>query len=435
MFVDGIPDGQEWEYSINGGATWIRGGVGGNGREFLDLPNNGRREGVNHNVKARLSANDRLKGLTESDTLNVTYDHIARPIVTIDPNGGLTAQSARIVGNKEEGATLAYRIGRLNPNTTPLREIEKTPQNASIFPDVGFDANYLKSLNDRNGINGYQIVETDRAGNVGETALPTFVRVSHLKGGAGNWGNPSSGRIGTSGNDVLVLDRTADDKDGLIKNGNMDTGARVNLGDGDDIFQMAGTMYAHTYVDMGAGNDYFNVNELASPASPLNILMGDGHDELVIRTDYGARNYAVYGTETNVNLGSGDDSITIQGNNWKFASPGAQLNGGTGYDTLIAESGIRYSTGANIEHREIHAITGFEKLIMRRGGDFLVDTQFLNNNHDTNNTFTVEGNGNLHISGGHNVRAGTVQNDGHTYRVVDASGYTILVEQGISILG
>lgn len=372
IWVDNVQNGAAWEYSTDGGRTWNDGGIGGAGQEGFVLPSTSQVKGRNYQIVARVKGADDSR----SDTLNMTLDQVAAPkILSVDgPNGGHTIYVQPETLRDRDSVALVF------------------PAAAARNRDVAFQKNVRQSdgaiaMRGPQGtkISDFLVKETDIAGNIGYAKAPIIYEYNHLKGlptskYGKNW-------TGTDDNEILRIIPSASQGDGVIHNGDMDSGASVFMNGGDDELYM-NSMWAATSVNMGSGNDTMNMDTIRGN---VQINMGTGDDVLIIRGYFGARNYAIFGEQTHVNLGDGDDVLVLESAS-KIGSPSSDVIGGAGYDIIKSNQGLSYSTRLS-SHRDMDSIQGFEEIDMRNTArdELLLSSRFLQRNHH-NGVFTVKGN-------------------------------------------
>lgn len=404
-----VQPGTKWEYSLNGGRTWQAGGEGREGANSFRMPDNGLVKGREHQLVARVVGNDE----TRSDTLKVTYDHVASP--NIIETEGNNSGSRVIVAPESASSTVSLVYPNRQDQDFSRSNITRQSDGARILTSAGTLGNLV-------------VKEVDVAGNTGLARTPNVYEYNHLKG------NPTSkyGKnfTATENDDILRIIPTATNGDGLIANGDMDSNATVNMLGGDDQLYM-NSMWASTKVDMGDGNDKMNLETIRGN---VEIQMGRGNDELTIRGYYGARKYAVYGEKTLVDFGAGDDTLIVESAN-KIASPSSDLRGGAGYDVIKAKSALSYSTKLS-SHRDMDAVTGFEEIDLRNGAndEFLLSKTFLTNNHDSG-VFTVKGDAGDKVElEGSSFLGRDTDGEGVHYNVYStSSGTTVWLQDTISV--
>ena len=136
------------------------------------------------------------------------------------------------------------------------------------------------------------------------------------------------------------------------------SGTTVELGTGDDSLTVNSTGYGveNCTIKAGEGNDSISITSHRDSVRNAQIETGDGNDTVVLNAS-GPNNVELF--NTNINLGSGDDNLTL-----RFAI-NSTVDGGEGFDTLrLLDAERFYSTVKNADGSyEITRINnGFFKL-------------------------------------------------------------------------
>ena len=232
--------------------------------------------------------------------------------------------------------------------------------------------------------------------------------------------------------------------------GSMYSNTQVDMGTGDDVFNLKGDMYGNSQVAMGDGDDVFNVGQSIRDSSKVNL--GNGNDVLrvggyvedcaVVNAGEGDNVVTVGGVIDNakITFGSGNDQLTVTG---EFngcdatASMGAgddiltftgkkvvgQLEGGSGFDTLVLDytaDNSLVNSCVNVTNLSSANFTGFELIKME--GKNAVDIRYCDLAADTSRT------GALFIQGGRDSKVdlgGNNWNSDSTWMrdLTDSSGW------------
>ncbi len=120
--------------------------------------------------------------------------------------------------------------------------------------------------------------------------------------------------------------------------GNVYPSCRLNTFDADDLIVVQGSLFAD--MNTAGGDDVATIHAIASDT----VKMGDGNDSLTAQQVEGARikmeagndlaSLQAVGANTEIEMGAGDDQLTIAGT----IATSAQLDGGAGNDTLVLKT-------------------------------------------------------------------------------------------------
>ncbi|EBQ9024289.1 TPA: hypothetical protein ACF637_004771, partial [Salmonella enterica] len=224
-----------------------------------------------------------------------------------------------------------------------------------------------------------------------------------LKTGTKNYEMDSSARN--------LKDNGIDDGiDTVVIGGAMTDGAKIYLGEGDDVMTI-GTKNGYsgnvdgsnTIIDMGGGNDRLTIKGNIQNAAKID--MGDGNNSVIV--EGGVNN------TSSITFGSGDDQLTIgttlgEGLGNPIISLGAgndivtwggttisstnKIDGGIGIDTLILTTLTDTKTNSDVTNLSSQKFTSFENIEMISNGQS-VDIRYKDLLDDTENEIP------LHIKG------------------------------------
>ena len=270
-----------------------------------------------------------------------------------------------------------------------------------------------------------------------------------------NWCYPEQGSIWSYNCNTVTLIAMGAGNDRLDTGvsggkGSMYSNTQVDMGTGDDVFNLKGDMYGNSQVAMGDGDDVFNVGQSIRDSSKVNL--GNGNDVLrvggyvedcaVVNAGEGDNVVTVGGVIDNakITFGSGNDQLTVTG---EFngcdatASMGAgddiltftgkkvvgQLEGGSGFDTLVLDytaDNSLVNSCVNVTNLSSANFTGFELIKME--GKNAVDIRYCDLAADTSRT------GALFIQGGRDSKVdlgGNNWNSDSTWMrdLTDSSGW------------
>ena len=234
--------------------------------------------------------------------------------------------------------------------------------------------------------------------------------------------------------------------------GSMYSNTQVDMGTGDDVFNLKGDMYCNSQVVMGDGDDVLNVGQSIRDTAKVNL--GNGNDVLhvggyvedcaVVNAGEGDNVVTVHGIVDNAKMmfGSGNDKLTVT-NDFNgcgvVASMGAgddvlifegknvtgQMKGGSGFDTLVLDytsDNSLINSCVNVTNLSSADFTGFELIKME--GKNAVDIRYCDLVSDTSRT------GALFIQGGRDSKVDLGSNNWNSdstwmRNLNDSSGWRI----------
>ncbi|WP_040631277.1 Ig-like domain-containing protein [Moraxella boevrei] len=336
--VLGLTEGQEWEYSIDGGEWQV-----GTGTSF-ELPDNTSIDGTGYTVKARLKED--TTQITESSTF--TYDKVANaPVIAV-------VSANEVTGVAEAGAlvTITDQLGKKLGSA-----IADATGSYTFNVDTPFVSGSVYKLN-----------QLDKAGNQSISSEFNYVNLPRI---TKDWTDQSTGNIAI----------TVGDSSGGIGNGNIyGIGTDVNTGDGNDSLYVKGQVFAAININMGGGDDYFRANYLSGTnGTEIDIDMGDGNDIFELTADIAGR--SAY--QSRILMGAGDDDARLShyiASDW--------IDGGVGNDTLTFTNLF-----GKVADQDFSTIKGFETIDLTGTKDNILWNV---------NLATLEANGSetvLHIKG------------------------------------
>lgn len=169
--------------------------------------------------------------------------------------------------------------------------------------------------------------------------------------------------------------------------GNMYADTAVEMGSGDDTFNLKGQMYSNSIVDMGIGDDVINIG--GNVHNHAEIYAGEGNDTLTVGEDID--DYA------KVSMGAGNDTVTVN----EDIEGKAQVALGDGNDSLTVAYDVEgcssIDTGAGNDTIKIgEDVEDYVHINMGAGNDVLSVARFVENETvidmgDGDNTATMAG--------------------------------------------
>ncbi|OOS02505.1 hypothetical protein B0189_10085, partial [Moraxella cuniculi] len=376
--VTGVPAGQAWQYTTDGGKTWTDGTTSSTGENSFTMPNNNELRGVSHKLQVRLKDTPD----TKSNELTATYDKVTTA-------GRVTA--------KIEGQTATLLVTDLEPGAVASVNGQNRPVgNDGVVLISGLQISGPTSIFGTGGnatsqnVNiGYNL--TDIAGNTAgsstssvykfinmprvysENAPNEKTRVTHITNNVGD------------SNDIILVGvqgNAPSDGDIVARAG---TPVNIDTRGGDDTI-IAKTIQSigigNTTINMGAGNDsiYLSAYISASGTGDININMGDGND--LIKTGF-STNQALFSSTgaspVTIDMGRGDDTFVLVGR--KNGAGPVNLKGGEGFDTLEIEGATsQYNSGKVQFNDNNFNITGFERILFKNGTSIDLSVQDIANN-------------------------------------------------------
>lgn len=171
-----------------------------------------------------------------------------------------------------------------------------------------------------------------------KTDVNTFDGDDEVSVGVDMQGNSS---INTgAGNDTVTISR--DTKANSV----------INTGEGDDTINVDRWLRGRTEVDAGSGNDTINIGEIRYYTK---TYAGAGNDTLTVGS-------ILHNFRGVIDMGAGDDTLTITDGGTPFSGVNATFTGGEGNDTLTL------TTVDTARWNQIkHMFTGFETIILTDG--------------------------------------------------------------------
>ncbi|OOR89470.1 hypothetical protein B0181_07290, partial [Moraxella caviae] len=318
------PSGAAWEYTTDGGDTWIA----GTGTSFT-MPRNGDIDGQANRLQVRLKDDPSVV----SNVINAVYDHVT----TV---GNITPEVS--------GSNYTLTIRNLEPGS--YVSVSGSASRQGVADDKG---NFVVQSPLNSGLFGqqvtYNVSVTDKAGNTATNAGASTMTLTRMPNLYPNERTPLQ-----RDDSVQVIDDLNKNVNNLIlvgevannaTTGNVSTGVAVNrplnvdTGAGDDslvvnmIQQVGGN---DTNINMGNGNDYLKVFNYvyAQSTGSININMGAGNDIVDLGEGAGNSLTSLVGGRVTVDLGTGNDTIKLAGN---AVNPNVTVNGGDGFDTVVFE--------------------------------------------------------------------------------------------------
>jgi len=330
---------------------------------------------------------------------------------------------------------------------------------------IGVSASNLQGTSADDLLQGYS-GDDMLAGGDGNDTLVGGSGMDMLTGGQGNdtlqqsasWANGAAGSIldGGAGNDAISFSAS---------NGYTNDYVQLKGGDGSDIIRAAvanGQYVGSVRIDGGAGSDLIEVGHIEGSTGGLGYVDGGDGDDVIRVLDtwngvgiWGNSKFALRG-------GNGDDVFSLAGTqlNVLKTADGAQVDGGTGFDTLywngkynlVIGSAQNAQLGLYAGYRQEINVTNVEAIDLGKGGasgltvkfsaqdvntitagsDFDLSTLGLNLTGTGHALFVSSGTNTVDLSGWTGIGIATVQ--GTSYDLYQ-SGSAYLGVAGLSLVG
>lgn len=187
----------------------------------------------------------------------------------------------------------------------------------------------------------YRVVQLDKAGNESAPTEFTFLSTPRIT---------SDYDIASKASGSTTL--TVGDDSGGSGNGNIyGVGTALKGSNNDDSVYFNGQVFSNTSIDLGGGNDFLKTGYLSGVAGgEISINMGDGDDVFQLTGDVAGR--SAY--QARVDMGSGNDKVFLDDN---FESD--WLRGGSGIDEL--------NFTGSIGTQDFRVLEGFEYINLGDG--------------------------------------------------------------------
>lgn len=278
----------------------------------------------------------------QSKTLDVTNWDLANLTIKVANSGSYNLKVIATSTEEAVGKDVSVKNARTISNialtvneagTTPLDESDYVPKGCGVWRDLHGNIVVESGNPDDKDGNDFIVVGDDvGSGHDFDPIISTELGndVVHVKGVVDCDGQIYTGAGDDQLNAAAIIGKSHVDMgngDDIVKVGGSISGyASVDLNSGNDTIDIQGCINCHSTLNTGAGNDKVEVGNSISDYASVNL--NSGNDTLTVK--------GVINCHATVDMGEGDDSLNI--NSFYSISGDAKVNGGSGFDTINLEN-------------------------------------------------------------------------------------------------